>query len=87
MMGPRVTSGGALGAGRLSAGDGGGWLTSYVFRAEAALCVGRDLAATVRDSILRRMSWCGAARIHVSGMSDSWLRMHETEYDKHRTEL
>ena len=87
MMGPHVTSDGALGSGRLSAGDVGGWLNSYVLAAEGALCVGRDLAATVRDSILRRVSRCGAARIHVSGMSDSWLRMYETQYDKHRTEL
>jgi hypothetical protein len=77
---------GARGGGRLSVGDVGGWHT-YVCRAKAAFCLGRDLAATVRDSILRRVSGCGAARIHVSGMSDSWLRMHETEYDKHRTEL
>ena len=48
-MGPHVTSDGAIGDGRLSSGDVGGWLNSYVFRAEAALCVGRDLAATVRD--------------------------------------
>ena len=87
MMGPQVTSDGALGGGRLSVGDVGGWLNPYVFRAEAAFCLGRDLVATVRHSILRRVSGCGAARIHVSGMSDSWLRMHETELDKHRTDL
>ncbi len=87
MTGSHVTSDGALGSGRLSAGDVGGWLNSYVVRAEAALCVSRGLAATVRDSILRRVSRCGAARIHVSAMSDSWLRLHETEYDKHGTEL
>ena len=87
MMGPHVTSDVALGSGRLSAGEVGGWLSAYMFRAEAAFCSGRDLAATWRGSILRRVSRSGAARVHVSGMSDSWLRMHETEYEKHRTEL
>ena len=86
-MGPHVTSDGALGGGRLSVGDVGGWLNAYVYRAESAFCLGRDLAATMRDSILRRVSGCDAASIHVSAMSDSWLRMHETDYDKHRAEL
>jgi hypothetical protein len=85
MTGTQLTSDRALGGGRLSAADVGGWLNPYGFRAEAALWVGRDLAATVRDSILRRLSRRGG--IHVAGMSDRWLRMHETEYDKHRTEL
>ena len=86
-MGPHVTPDGALGGGRLSVGDVGGWLNAYVFHAESAFYLGRDLAATIRDAILRRVSGCGAARIHVSGMSDSWLRMHETDDDKHRAEL
>ena len=86
MVGSHVTSDGALEGGRLWVGDLGGWL-SYVVRAEAAFGLGHDLPATVRDFILRRVSGCRAARIHVSGMSDSWLRMHETEYDKRRTEL
>jgi cytosine/adenosine deaminase-related metal-dependent hydrolase len=86
-MGPPVTPDGPLGDGRLAVGDVGGWLNSYVFHAESAFCLARDLAATMRDAIRRRVSGCGAARIHVSGMSDSWLRMHETDYDKHRTEL
>ena len=86
-MGPHVTSEVALGGGRLSAGDVGAWLSVYMFRAEAAFCSGRDLAATWRDSVLRRVSRCGAARIHVSGMSDSWLRIHEAESEKHRTEF
>ena len=87
MMGPHVTSDGALGRGRPSVGDVGDWLNSYVFRAEAAFCLGRDFRAAVRDSILRRVSGCGAARIHVSAMSDRWLRTHETEDDKHHAEL
>jgi hypothetical protein len=86
-MAPHVTPDGALGGGRLSVGDVGGWLNSYVFHAESAFCLGRDLAATMRDAIRRRVSGRGAARIRVSGMSDSWLRMHETDYDKHRAEL
>jgi hypothetical protein len=86
-MGPHVTPDSALGGGRLPVGDVGGWLDSYVFHAESAFCLGRGLAATMRDSIRRRVSGWGAARIHVSGMSDSWLRMHETDYDKHRAEL
>jgi hypothetical protein len=86
-MGPHVTPDGALGGGRLSVGDIGVWLNSYACRAESALCVGRDLTATMRDVILRRVSACVAIRIHVSAMSDSWLRMHETDYDKHRAEL
>jgi hypothetical protein len=85
MMGAHARSDSALGGGRLSAGDVGSWLDSYVFRAEAVLRVGGDLAATVRDAVLRRVSRCGGARIRVSGMSDSWLQTHETEYDKHHT--
>ena len=86
-MGPHVTPAGALGGGRLSVGDVGGWLNSYVFHAESAFCLGRDLAATMRDAILRRVSGCSAGRIHVSGMSDRWLRIHQTDFDKHRAEL
>jgi hypothetical protein len=86
-MGLHVTPDGVLGGGRLSVGDGGGWLNAYVFHAESAFCRGCELAATMRDAIFRRVPGGGAARIHVSGMSDSWLRMHETDYDKHRAEL
>jgi hypothetical protein len=83
-MGPHVTSDGAFAGSRLSVG---GWRNSRVFHAESAVCLGRDLAATIRDAVLLRVSARGAARIHLSGMSDSWLRMHETDYDKHRAEL
>ena len=86
-MGSHVTPDGALGGGRESVGDVGVWLNSYVCRAESAFGLGRDLAATMRDFILRLVSACVATRIHVSAMSDSWLRMHETDYDKHRAEL
>jgi hypothetical protein len=86
-MGPHVTPGGALGGGRLSVGDVGGWLNSYVFHPESAFCLGRDLAAAMRDVVRRRVSGRGATRIHVSAMSDRWLRMHEADCDKHRAEL
>jgi cytosine/adenosine deaminase-related metal-dependent hydrolase len=86
-MGPHVTPDSAFGGDRRSVGDVGGWLNSYVFHAESAFCLGRDLAAAIREAIRRRVSGWRAARIHVSAMSDSWLRMHETDDDKHRSEL
>ena len=45
-----------------------------------------ELAAAVRDFILQRSSRPTDARIHVSPMSVAWLQLHETEYDKHRSE-
>ena len=81
-----VASDGALEGGRLPMGDAGGWLNPCVWRAELPLFLGRHLAASMRDSILRHASARGASRIHVSAMSETWLRMHETEYDKHRAE-
>jgi len=83
----RMRSDTALGGGRSLTGEVGSWLDSHLCSTEAALRVGADLAATVRDFALRRVSACGPPRIRVSGMSDSWLRMHETEYDKRRTEF
>jgi hypothetical protein len=86
-MDPHVTSDGALGGRRLSLSDVGVWLISDVFHGESAFCLGRDLAATMGDAIARRVSRCGAAKIHVSGMSDSWLRMHAADNEKHQPEL
>ena len=86
-MGLYVVSDGTLGGGGLPVAGVGRWLASYVFRAELVLSFCRDLAAAVRDSIVRRASRSGAADIHVPAMSDTWLRMHETEYDKRRAEL
>lgn len=86
-MGLHLTPDGAVGGGRLAVGDVGGWLNSYVFYAESALCLGRDLAAIMQVAIRHRVTGCSAARIHVSGMSGDWLRMHETDYDKHCSEL
>ena len=81
-----VVADGALEGGRPRMGDAGGWLNSWGVRVESLLSLGRDLAASMRDSILRHASRRGASRIHVSAMSETWLRMHETEFDKHRAE-
>ena len=70
-MGPQMSPDGALGGGRLSVGDVGGWLNSYAFHAESAFCWGRDVAATMRDAVLRRVSGCGRA-------SDTCIR-HERQ--------
>jgi hypothetical protein len=78
---------GALEGGRLPMGDAEGWLKYCVVRAELLLSLARDFAAFMRDSILRHGSRRGGSRIHVSAMSDTWLRMHETEFGKHRAEL
>jgi len=86
-MGSDVTPDGALGNGRLSVGELGYWLNAYVFQAASAFCSGHDIAATARDAIVWRVSGRGAARIHMSAMSDRWLRMHETDCDKHGTEF
>ena len=85
-MGLHVTPDGALGD-RLSVGDVASWLNAHVFHAASAFCLGCDLAASLRHHILRRVSGCGSARIHVSGMSDGWLRMSETDFGKHRVDL
>jgi hypothetical protein len=82
-MGPHMTPRGAVGGDRTSVGDVAGWLNAYVSGAESAFCLGRDLAATMRDSILRRVPRRGAATIHVSAMSDGWLLAHTTDCDKH----
>jgi hypothetical protein len=46
-----------------------------------------DLGASIRGSIVRWAARWPVAPIRVSPMSLTWLRMHETEYDKHRMEL
>lgn len=86
-MGPHVPPEGALGGGRLLVGNIGGWLNAYVLCVGSAFCTGHDFVATMREALLWRLPGCGAARIHVSAVSDRWLRMHECDYDKHRTEL
>jgi hypothetical protein len=85
-MGPRVTPDGAFAGRRLTASDVLSWL-NYVFRAEWAFSASRDLAALVRDSILRWAPRSAEASIHVSAVSPTWLRMHETEHGKHHSEL
>lgn len=83
-----VTHDGALGDRRLRGVEVGQWPVSRLLRSEFVLALARELAATVRDSILRRSSSLfPGAKIHVSRMSLTWLRVHESEYDKHRAEL
>ena len=85
-MGLHIVSDDALAGGRLRVGDAGGWLNSCVLRAELIFYLGCDLAVSMRDSIRRHRLRCHASRIQVSALSDTWLRIHETEYDKHRAE-
>ena len=86
-MGSHATPDGVIGGGRPSVGDVGGWLDAYGGQVESAFRLGRNLAPAMREVIRRCLSGWGTATIHVSGMSDSWLRTHETDYDKHRAEL
>ena len=46
-----------------------------------------DLAAMIRGSIVRFAAYWFFSPIRVSPMSLAWLRIHVTEYDKHRVEL
>ena len=85
-MGLHVVSHDALAGGRLRVGDAGGWLNCCVVRAELIFSLGRDLAVSIQDSIRRHGLRRRASRIQVSALSDTWLRLHETEYDKHRAE-
>jgi hypothetical protein len=87
MMGLHVISDGALEGRRSPVGGIGGGLGSYVVRAVSVLSFGRDLAALVRHSGLLPASRSRAARIRVPPMSEPWLRMHETDDDKHRAEF
>jgi hypothetical protein len=86
-MGLHVLSDGALGRGRLPVAGVSGWLTSHVSCPHLVLSLGRDLAATVRDSIRRRASRRAAPRIHVPPMTDAWLRIHEADCGKRPAEL
>jgi hypothetical protein len=65
----------------------GYWPISYPLGNEFALAVARTLATTVRDSIRRWSSQLLGTGIHLPPMSSEWLRMHETEHDKHRAEV
>jgi hypothetical protein len=47
---------------------------------------GVDVVNAVREAIIRQASSWGAGRIRVSSMSDVWLRTHETESEKHRSD-
>ena len=63
------------------------WPISNPLGSELALALVRTLATTVRDSIRRWSSQLLGTGTHVSPMSNTWLRMHEAEYDKHRGEV
>jgi hypothetical protein len=58
-----------------------------LLRGDLVLALVRQLAITVQDSILRRLSRTPDAEIHVSPMSIAWLQLHEREYGKHQAEL
>jgi hypothetical protein len=78
-----VNSNGAIGGGRPSVRNVDGWLDASLGPVESAIGFGRALSTAMRDVIRRWLSGYGLAKIHVSRMSDSWLRIHETDYDKH----
>lgn len=63
------------------------WPAPSVCRAEFLFSLGRDVAVTIRDSVLRGVSRLGESRIRVSPMSFEWLLAHEAEYTKHPAEL
>jgi hypothetical protein len=87
MMGLQLTPGGAPAGSRPSVADAEQRPIHNLFRAELLFSFGADLAAAMRDSIVRPAARRLVTRIHVSPMSLTWLQMHETEYDKHRVEL
>jgi hypothetical protein len=82
----QATSDRAFGGGRPPIGGEHWWPAFSVLRAELLFSLGDDLAVTIRDSILGRLSHFGDTRIRVSPMSLEWLQTHQTEYDKHRAE-
>jgi hypothetical protein len=86
-MGSHATPDGVIGGARPLIGEVGGWLDAYAGQVESFFYSGRNLGAAMRSVIRRRLSEGAAPRIRVSGMSDSWLRTHETDHDKHRAEL
>jgi hypothetical protein len=70
----------------ISISDPNLWPTS-VLRGRGVFSASLDVVAAVRDAVVRQAASWGVARIRVPSMSDAWLRMHETEYDKHRSDL
>ena len=89
-MGLHAVSDGA--GGRLPVDEIGGWLPPREFRAGYAEVAKYGLIDRPDFFAWLERNWQdvfagGAARIHVSAMSDTWLQRHETEYDKHPAEL
>lgn len=83
-----VTHDGVLGDRWLRGGQLGQWPISRLLHGAWVFGLARELAATVRDSVLLRWpSRSSGAKIHVSPMSLTWLRRHEGEYRKHLAEL
>jgi hypothetical protein len=59
------------------------WLVSRLLHGESLLALVRELATSLRASMLRPSSPSPSAEIHVSPMSLQWLRTFEDDYDKH----
>lgn len=64
----------------------GQWPISRLLHGELLLALVRELATSLRQSMLRRSSRSPGAEIHVSAMSLQWLRTFEDDYDKHGAE-
>jgi len=47
----------------------------------------RAIVASGYASLVRWSSRLPGRDIHVSSMSDTWLRMHDAEHSKHRAEM
>lgn len=86
-LGLDVSSDCALEHGRLCGVEVGRWPMWPLLRGDLVLALVRELAITVQDSILGRLSRSPGAEIHVSPMSIAWLQLHEREYDKRGAEL
>ena len=65
----------------------GHWPMWPLLRTDLGLALFRELAMTVRDSILRRLSRSSDTEIRVSPMTVAWLKLHGREYDKHQAHL
>jgi hypothetical protein len=85
-MNLQATSDRAFGGGRPPIAWEHRWPASSVFRAEFLFSLGRDVAVTIRESILWGVSRFGDRRIRVSPMSLEWLQMHDVECSKHPAE-
>lgn len=75
----------ARGGSRLSNSDPN-LLPTSVLRGGGMFAASLDLMAAVRDAVVHQASLWRATRIHVSDMSDTWLRTYETEYGKHESD-